>query len=54
MNKINISAEAAYKIIRQLQKYLIEEEKLNVYISDKNMEEINNLINYLWKKIDQL
>ena len=51
---IKISAVAAEKIIRQLQRYLIEEEKLNVFISESNMAEINNLINYLWQKIDQL
>lgn len=54
MNKITISAEAAYKIIRQLQRYLIEEENLKVFISDANMAEIETIINYLWKKIDQL
>lgn len=53
MTKISISILTAEKIIRHLQRYLIEEENLNVYISDPNMEEINNLIDYLWKKIDQ-
>lgn len=54
MNMIKISAVAAEKIIRQLQRYLIEEENLNVFISESNMAEIETLIDYLYKKIDQL
>ena len=54
MTKINISTRAAEKIIRHLQNYLIEQEKFNVYISDKNMEEISELIDYIWIKITQL
>lgn len=52
MNKIKISTVAAEKIIKHLQKYLIEQENFNVYISDKDMDEITNLIDYMWNKIN--
>lgn len=54
MNKINISTVAAEKIIKHLQNYLIEQENFNVYISDKNMDEINDLIDYIWNKVNAL
>nr|CAI9750910.1 hypothetical protein GSWITJQO_GSWITJQO_CDS_0003 [Microvirus sp.]CAI9752499.1 hypothetical protein XTAFSSYH_XTAFSSYH_CDS_0003 [Microvirus sp.] len=50
-NKINIATAAAEDIIKYLQKYLIEEENFNVYLSDKDMNKINNLINYIWEKL---
>lgn len=54
MNRINISTTAAEKIIKHLQKYLIEKENFNVYISDKNMKEITELIDYICNKINEL
>lgn len=54
MNRINISTKAAEKIIKHLQNYLIEQENFNVYISDKNMDEITNLIDYIYNKLNQL
>lgn len=54
MNKITIATIAAEKIIKHLQNYLIEQENFNVNISDKNMEEINDLIDYIWNKVNEL
>lgn len=54
MNKITIATIAAERIIKHLQNYLIEQENFNVYISDKNMKEINDLIDYIWNKVNEL
>ena len=54
MNKISIATAAAEDVIKYLQNYLIEEENFNVYLSDKDMYKINNLINYIWDKLNQL
>lgn len=54
MNKIKIATEAAEDTIKYLQRYLIEQENFNVYISEKDMAKIENLITYLWKKTNNL
>lgn len=54
MNKITIATAAAEDVIKYLQKYLTEEENFYVYLSDKDMNKINNLINYIWDKINAL
>lgn len=50
MNKIKIATKAAEDAIKYLQRYLNEQEKFNVVISDKDMTKIENLITYLWEK----
>jgi hypothetical protein len=54
MNKNKIATEAAEDAIKYLQRYLKEQENFNIYISNKGMEKIENLIKYLWEKTNDL